>query len=150
MFIEINDGGWEEQGSRTRTTNREVPSTIYKMAPECRASGKGKRQQEECIHAAWKWRMIVRDTWKEERVREAKDGLSNGTDIETNIGIDKILECVLLDYNTGILENWKIIGLDIENIVARVDGEDKNGTKSQRGVNMDQEDKELDGESCHE
>ena len=87
--------------------------------------------------------MIVRDTWKEERVREAKDGLSNGTDIETNIGIDKILECVLLDYNTGILENWKIIGLDIENIVARVDGEDKNGTKSQRGVNMDQEDKEL-------
>ena len=32
----------------------------------------------------------------------------------------------------------------MEHIAARKDEEDRNGTKSQRGVNMDQEDKELD------
>ena len=37
-----------------------------------------------------------------------------------------------------------ITGLDMEHIVARDNGEDRNGTKSQRGANIDREDKELD------
>ena len=73
-----------------------------------------------------------------------KDGLSNGTDIGINTGIGEILKSALLDYNTGILGNWKIIGLDVEHIVTREGGEDRNSTKSQRGVNMVQEDRVLD------
>ena len=55
-----------------------------------------------------------------------------------------MLESALLGYNTGILGNWKIIGLDVPNIVAREDEENRNRTRSQRRVNMDQEDKDLD------
>ena len=44
-------GAWEEQGRQARTTSREVPCTICKMAPAFQASGKGERKQEERIHA---------------------------------------------------------------------------------------------------
>ena len=57
--------------------------------------------------------------------------------------MERILESALLDYNPGILRHWKIIGLDMEHIVARHGREDKNGTKSQQPANMDQEDKAL-------
>ena len=43
--------------------------------------------------------------------------MSNGTDIGINTGIDEILESALLDYNTGILRNWKIIELDTKHIL---------------------------------
>ena len=54
------------------------------------------------------------------------------------------MEFYNLLYWTVILEYWIITGLDMEYIVAREDGKDRNVTKSQGGANMDREDKELD------
>ena len=67
-------GGWEDQGRRTRMTSRGVLCTIYKMAPACRTSGKGGRQRETSIHAAWEWRAVVRNNWKEEWRNGKKKG----------------------------------------------------------------------------
>ena len=51
-----------------RARKREVLCTIYKMAPACRASGKGERRVEG-----------KKDVTER---REAKDGLSNGWILE--------------------------------------------------------------------
>ena len=109
--MEIVRGKREAQGiRRTRTTSREVPSPICKMAPACRASGKAgrktyicrleteKKDQEDCL---------LEEDAKE--MSEAKDGIGNGRDtgINTGIltGINGILEAALLESDTGTIEN---------------------------------------------
>ena len=57
MEIEESGGKQKEQGRRLRTTNRVIPSSIYKIALARRAQGQGERQQEK--HAAWKRRAVV-------------------------------------------------------------------------------------------
>ena len=85
--------------------------------------------------------MVVRDTWQQDVTerREAKNGLSNGTDIRKNTGINEILETALLRYNTVILEdNWIRYRTQEHKRTppARADGDERSGTKFQRRANM--------------
>ena len=104
-----------------------------------------------------KWKRRTGDGFPEEDIkerREAKDGMSTGTDTGINIGMNGILEAALLQYNTGILEKRTIIMEDRKTTGlnwisrgekrARAHREDKNGTRSQqRTTNIGREDKEV-------
>ena len=72
LAIKKLGGKREEQGRQARKISWEVPCTIYKMAPSCRTWGKGKRQPKKRRHAAWKWKVVVRDTWRKERRNKKK------------------------------------------------------------------------------
>ena len=55
LEVEESGGEREEQKRPRRTTYRRVPSPISKMAPACRASGKGGNSEKKVYtpHANW-------------------------------------------------------------------------------------------------